>query len=43
MKNFYRIFITLILVISLALGATSCDTLAELGIIAGDYTEDNIK
>ena len=43
MKNFYRIFITLILVISLVLGATSCDTLAELGIIAGDYTEDNTE
>ena len=41
MKNFYRIVITLLLVISLALSATSCDTLAELGIITDNYTDDN--
>ena len=45
MKNTLRLFITLLLVLSLIFSATSCDTLAELGIdiegIIGSESEEN--
>ena len=45
MKNTFKLFITLLLVLSLVFGATSCETLEELGIdieaILGSDAEEN--